>query len=86
MGAGFTIARHKFCVSAVLTQIERGLAGMRHLIFALQRFYMKINKCRLATKVCKRNSEETGVRLEVIKQGCIGKTGVRGGYAESSRR
>ena len=59
---------------------------MRHLSFALQRFYMEINKCRLATEVCKRNCEETGVRLEVIKQGCIGKWGVRGGYAESSCR
>ena len=66
MGAGVTIARHKFYASAVLHEIEIGLAGMRHLIFALQRFYMKLNKCRLATDVYKRNSEETGVRLEVI--------------------
>ena len=40
---------------------------------------MKINKCRLSTEVCKRNSEETGVRLEVVKQGCIGYWGVRQG-------
>ena len=65
MGAGVTLARHKFCASAVLHEIEIGLASMRHLIFALQRFYMKINKCRLATEVCKRNIEDTGVRLEV---------------------
>ena len=63
MGAGVAIAWHKFCASAVLHEIDMRLAGMRHLIFALQRFYMKIDECRLATEVYKRNSEDTGVRL-----------------------